>query len=558
MFQRSMRAGAVAVMALAGMMAASQPVKADSISVGNADPNNWPEYHRTSNAWRYSPLDQVNKTNVKKLHVAWIHQSGFTANGLQATPIVVDGVMYYSAPDNNVYAVDAATGKQIWHYQPKLDSVVNEVFYVSANRGVTVGLGNVYLGTLDGRWVAIDQKTGQEKWSTQLTDPRKCTGCLFSSSPILAGKVLVGGHLGGDQPVPGRIFGVDAETGKLLWTFNNVKDDPKSWPGDTGKVGGGDSWLPGTYDAESDTVFIGVGNAAPDFYAEERAGDNLYTASLLALDPKTGKLKWYRQEIPNDQYDYDSAYEALIVDKDGREMIVHLNKSGFVFVMDKKDGKLENVWPLSETYNFVKTIDPKTGELIGRKKIEVGKESTICPDLFGTRSWNHGAYNPKSGLWYTNAMEVCNKVIPAKQDASKLGIAGLYLGMDKLEVVPPPNQPASARLDARDPITGKLKWTVNYAMPGLGSVLTTGGGLVFNGDAVGIVHAYDADNGKELWNFNVGSGIRSGIVSYAVAGKQYIAVPAGQGSFAPGFLSPAFPGLKDLSGGDAVVVFSLD
>lgn len=558
MFQRNVRALAAATFAVAGMMAGASPVQATSAAVGNADPNDWPQYHRTSNAWRYSPLDQINKSNVKKLHVAWIHQSGFTANGLQATPIVIDGIMYYVAPDNNVFAVNAETGEQIWHYQPKLDPVVNEVFYVSANRGVTVGLGNVYLGTLDGRFVAIDQKTGKEKWSTQLTEPRKCTGCLFSSSPILANGVLVGGTVGGDQPISGKIYGVDAATGKQLWTFDIIKNDPKSWPGDSGKVGGGSAWLPGTYDAESDTVFIGTSNAAPDNYAEGRRGDNLYTASLLALDPKTGTLKWHRQEIPNDEWDYDSTYEALIVDKDGRELIVHLNKSGFVFVMDKKDGKLVNVWPLSETYNFVKTIDPKTGELVGRKNLELGKESLVCPYLLGTRSWNHGAYNPKTGLWYTNAMEVCEKVTPSKQDASKIGLAGLYLGADKLEAVAPPNQPASARLDARDPLTGKLKWSVNYPLPGLGAVLTTGGGLVFNGDSLGVVHAYDANDGKELWNFRVGSGIRSGIISYAVHGKQYIAVPSGFGSFAPGFMASVYPAINTSPGGDAMVVFSVE
>ncbi|MDR3462728.1 MAG: PQQ-binding-like beta-propeller repeat protein [Beijerinckiaceae bacterium] len=532
---------------------------ADSLSVGNSDPNNWPEYHRTWNAWRYSPLEQINKTNVKKLKVAWIHQAGDITNGLLSTPLVEDGIMYYVAPNNNVFALDAVTGTQIWHYQPKLNPIANQSFYAYQSRNITLGKTFVYLGTLDGRVVAVDKKTGSEVWSTQLTDLKKCYGCLFSSTPVLAGNVLVGGTTGGDQPIAGKIFGVDATTGKLLWTFNTTKDDPKSWPGDTGKVGGATAWNVGTYDPTTDSVYIGVGNAAPDFFNNERHGDNLYAASLLALDPKNGTVKWARQEIPNDHYDYDAAYEALVLDQAGKQVITHLSKSGFVFVMDKSSGALTNVWPMSKTFNFVKSIDPHTGALIGQVgDYAFDKETTICPYLLGTRSWNPGAYNPKTKLWYNNAMEVCEVIKPAKQDVSKIGIAGLYLGVDKLEAVSPPNEPASARLEARDPLTGKLAWSVPYKLPGLGGVLTTGGDLVFNGDPQGLVHAYDAGNGKELWSFQTGSGIRAGIISYAVNGKQYIAVPSGYGSLAPGFMASVFPEVTKIPGGATMIVFALE
>jgi len=522
------------------------------------NPDNWEQYHRTSNAWRYSPLSQINKSNVKSLKPVWVHQPGDITSGLIATPLVKDGVMYYVAPNNNVFALNAASGERIWHYQPKLDPIVNQSFYNFLSRSITIGHGYVYLGTLDGRVVAIDQKTGKEVWSTQLTNLKTCYGCLFSSTPVLAGDVLIGGTTGGDQPQPGKIFAVNARTGEKMWTFDTIKDDPRSWPGESGKVGGGGAWMPGTYDVATDTFFIGTSNAAPDFYGDDRKGDNLYTASLLALDPKTGKVKWHRQEIPHDVFDYDAVYEALTINRDGKEFIVHLNKSGFVFVMDKNDGKLDNVWPLSETYNFVKTIHPKTGELIGRMKLEAGKEHLVCPYLIGTRSWNAGAYNPQTKLWYTNAMEVCQIVTPGPQDASTVGISGLYLGADKLEAVAPPGRPAEGRLDARDPFTGKLKWSVKYPIPGLGSVLTTGGGLVFNGDPDGFVRAYDADNGQELWKFQTGSGIRGGIISYAVNGKQYIAVPSGWGSLAPGFMASAFPRLKELTGGATMMVFAVD
>lgn len=555
---RSMQSAMMAGVALFAVPLLAGAVASSVVGPGDADPDNWTQYHRTSNAWRYSPLEQVNKGNVKKLKTAWIHQPGDITAGLISTPLVKDGVMYYVAPNNNVFAINAENGKKIWHYQPKLDAISGQSFYASLSRSLTMGHGNIYLGTLDGRIVAVNEKDGKEVWSTQLTDLKKCFGCLFSSSPILAGDVLVGGTTGGDQPQRGKIFGVNAITGEKMWTFDTIKDDQKSWPGDTGEVGGGGAWLPGTYDAESNSVFIGTSNAAPDFYGDGRKGDNLYTASLLALDPKTGKLKWHRQEIPHDTFDYDSAYEALIVKKDGKDMIVHLNKSGFVFVMEKNGGKLDNVWPLSKTFNFVDSIDPKTGELKGRKDMVAGKENLVCPYLLGTRSWNPGAYNPKTKLWYTNAMEACQTVVPGNQETKGMGIASLYLGVEKLEAIVPPNHPAEARLDARDPLTGKVKWSVNYPIPGLGGVLTTGGGLVFNGDAEGFVRAYDADNGNELWKFQTGSGIRAGIISYAVNGKQYIAVPSGWGSLAPGFMASVWPKIKDVTGGAAMVVFALD
>lgn len=537
----------------------ASPAWAESSNVGTADPNDWPQYHRTWNAWRYSPLDQITTQNVKRLKVAWIHQAGDITNGLLSTPLVEKGVMYYVAPNNNVFALDAATGETKWHYQPKLNPVANESFYAFQSRNITLGEKFVFLGTLDGRIVAIDKVSGKQVWSTQLTDLKKCYGCLFSSTPVLAGKVLVGGTTGGDQPLAGKIFGVRAEDGKLLWTFNTTKDDPKSWPGDTGKVGGSTAWNVGTYDPKSNTVYIGVGNAAPDFFNNDRHGDNLYAASLLALDPDTGTLKWHHQEIPNDHYDYDAVYEALALQEGGRDVIVHLSKSGFVFVVDRQTGKFIRAYPMAKVYNFAKGIDPKTGELIGQMgDYPEGKETTVCPYLLGTRSWNPGAYNPKTHLWYNNAMEVCEVVKPAKQDVSKIGIAGLYLGVEKLEAVPPPNEPASARLEARDPLTGKLKWEVNYPLPGLGGVLTTAGNLVFNGDPHGLVHAYDAANGKELWHFQTGSGIRAGIISYAVNGRQYIAVPSGWGSLAPGFMASVFPEAAKLPGGASMIVFTLD
>lgn len=539
---------------------ASPTVNAVAPPAAGADnPNNWPEYHRTFNAWRYSPLEQINKANVKKLKLSWIHQPGTITHGLQATPIVIDGVMYSIGPDNNVFALNAATGKILWRYTAKLDPIVKEVFYGSASRGVTVGRGKVYVGSLDGRFIALDQKTGKELWSTQLTNLKTEYGALFSSPPQLAGNVLYGGTTGGDQPIIGKIFAVNADTGERVWTFEIPKDDKNSWPGDSRKVGGGSAWLPGTYDARTDTIYIGTSNAAPDFNNDNRRGDNLYTATLLALDPKTGKVKWHRQEVPMDTWDFDAVYESLLVpDGKGGESLVHLNKNGFVYVMNKDTGAIKNAWQFTENMNWAKGVDPKTGLPIDPVYPETGKQKLHCPNLLGARSWNHGAYNPKTKLWYSHAMELCNTVTSAKGDDIPKGISALYLGLSEITLTNPPGKKGDGWLGAFDPLTGKQAWKIRFELPPLSSVLATAGGLVFTGDMVGNLYAFDADNGKELWKFNAGSGARGGPISYAVNGKQYIAIPTGLGSHAPGFMAGAFPQIKDLPGGAALLVFSLE
>ncbi|WP_173764105.1 pyrroloquinoline quinone-dependent dehydrogenase [Nitrogeniibacter mangrovi] len=547
------------MLALVGAMATISPAMADK-GPGFEDPNNWPQYHRTYNAWRFSPLADINKDNVSKLKVAWIHQPGNITHGLQATPIEIDGVLYYISAFNNVWAVNAATGETLWHYAPKLAPISKQVFYAAASRGVTVGRGKVFLGTLDGRMIGLDQKTGKQVWSTQLTDQKNEYGALFSSPPQLAGNVLFGGTTGGDQPMRGKIYAVNADTGERVWTFEVPQDDPKSWPGDSYKRGGGTAWLPGTYDPSTDTIYIGTSNASPDYFTRGREGDNKWTASLLALDPKTGKLKWARQETPHDAWDFGAPYEALIVkDKEGKDVIVHLNKSGFVYVMDKNNGKLENAWQFAEHLNWAKGVDKKTGKPIDPVYPEVGKTKLFCPNLLGARSWNHGAYNPGTGLWYSHAMEVCNEVVSGPDDPNSLkAISALSLGIASIKLVPPPNDESHGRLDARDPITGKVKWSIRYDMPPLSSVLTTAGGLVFTGDMKGHIFGYDADNGKELWHFNAGSGLRGGPISYKVDGKQYIVIPTGLGSHAPGFLAGAYPQIKDLPGGAALIAFTLE
>jgi alcohol dehydrogenase (cytochrome c) len=535
--------------------AAAISVATPTLSLGGD--GDWTSYNGDYRDWRFSPLDQINASNVDKLSVAWIHQPGDITQGLQATPLAVDGLIYYIAANNRVFAADGATGAEIWHYYTELDPITAKLFFAAYNRGVAIGGGKVFFGTLDGRLIALDQQTGKKIWATTLVDTKNCNGCNFTSPPTVAGDVIIIGQTGGDFAQHGRIFGVKADSGEQLWAFDVINHDPKSWPtANAATNGGGGAWLPGTYDAKSGLYYVGTSNAAPDFDGSQREGDNLYTATLLAMDPKTGKIVWYHQEVPHDVWDFDSAYEIVFLDKDGKEMLFHLNKGGFVSVLDRKDGAVENVWPLSENITWAKTVDPQTGALVDRNEPVESHSKLICPSALGARSWNHGAYSPKTGLWYTNANEICEQVKVGKQDPKEMAFAQPYFNFAELTFVPPPSGTATSRLEAVDPLTGKKAWQVNYALPGLGAVLATAGDLVFNGDVQGWIHAYGAKDGKELWSFNTGSGIRSGPISYSAKGKQYILVPAGFGSLFPAFAGGLYPAFKERGGG-ALIAFEV-
>lgn len=545
-----------AVLALASVIGISVSIHTSALSaeVGK----DWPEYHGDWMGWAYSPLDQINAGNVKKLKVAWIHQPGEIVQGLEATPIVLDGILYYSGSNNRIFAVDAASGREIWHYYADLKPVAKKSIFGFYNRGVSVGAGKVFVGSSDGRVIALDQKTGKEIWQVQLTNPSECNGCNFTSPPVLAGKVLIAGPTGGDLVQHGHVYGVDPETGKALWTFDILKKGEASWPGESATNGGGSAWLPGQYDAKNNLYYLGLGNPAPDFDAIERRGDNLYTSTIVALRPETGEVVWYHQEVPNDGWDFDSSYESVLLNQGSKELLFHLNKGGFVTVLDRTSGKVENVWQLAKNVNWVKSIDPKSGNLIGRNEPKEGVSEVFCPSALGVRSWNSGAYSPKTNLWYTNSYEICNRVTMGKQDPKKMAFSQPYYNTSAFEIIPPPGQAATAELSAYNPLTGKKAWTVDYESAALSNVLATAGGLVFNGDSRGWLHAYDAASGKELWNFNAGSGLRGGIVSYQANGKQYIVAATGFGSLFPGFASIPWPEFKDVRGGAALIAFTVE
>jgi alcohol dehydrogenase (cytochrome c) len=566
-------AATVALAAAAVITAApsfAQPVDTARIEAGGA--NDWLTYHGSYRSYHYSGLTQINADNVKDLSVAWIHVPGHSTRGLQSMPLVADGVLYYTTSYSRVFALDGATGKLIWSYFPELDdALVSRQTHSPYNRGVAIGEGKVYVGTVDGRLIALDMKTGKVAWDTKLQDSQKLT-VGFTGAPLYAkGKVIIGSQ-GGEWPGRGPIYGVDAATGKMAWTFLTVagtEDAKKTWGNDSWRTGGGGGWMPGTYDSETNAVWWGTANPAPlydwsgtDYMTQgARPGINLYTSSVIALDIDSGQLKFYHQENPHDAWDFDSAVgEFVSIDRDGKKYMVHPNKGGFVFVYDRADAKIENVWPIAHAINYVKTIDPKTGELIGRRDFSAGKVTgePLCPHISGGVSWNSGAYNPGTGLYYKLGQEWCmnlevQKTTPVTEPQVQLNIGAAF------KVTAPPGGEIYGHLDARDPITGALKWEVRYPEPALGSVLSTGGNLVFVPDSRGTLHAYNAQTGVELWSHSDGVGHQGGIVSYAAGGKQYVAVAAGFGGMASDDYGPTFgEPYKSMSRDEGVlVVYSL-
>jgi alcohol dehydrogenase (cytochrome c) len=524
----------------------------------DAPSDNWPTYGGNDSAWRYSKLSQINRTNVHKLVPVWAFQTGKVEGGFSTTPIVFDGVMYITSPGNRIFAINAATGKEIWHYYYQLPKTMG-LIYGPVNRGVALGGGLVFMGTLDNHLVALNQKTGKEVWNVDIEDVRAC-GCNITGAPLVVKDKVLVGVTGGDSAHRGYINAFFLSNGHRAWHFWTIpgpgEKGHETWTGDSWKVGGGATWLTGSYDPELNLVYWGIGNPAADFYGGNREGTNLYTDSVVALDPDTGDLKWYYQEIPHDVWDWDSAYECVLIDAmvqgKPRKLLVHPNKGGYTWVLDRTNGHFVTAWPYVENVNWITGVDAN-GALLGRKPSPNANSELICPSVAGGRSWNHGAFNPETGFFYTAASEWCETLVSQKEEPhnGETYFGGQYLFKD------PPHGKAGGHLDAYDPVTGKRQWSYRSKYPLLASVLATGGDLIFSGDPEGNFFALDARTGARLWSFSTGSGNRGSAVTFAVAGKQYVAVPVGWGGAASGAFPQLWPEAEDFPGGATLFVFAL-
>jgi alcohol dehydrogenase (cytochrome c) len=505
------------------------------------EPQNWMTYGGNYSAWRYSALDQITRENIKNLMPVWTFHTGELRGGLNATPLVMDGVIYLMGPMNRVFAINAETGKIIWKYFYKLPEM--SIPYQRGSRGLAIGHGMVYFGTLDNHVVALDMKTGREVWDIEVEDVRQC-GCNITSPPLVVKEKVIAGVTGGEHAHRGYLNAFDAKTGKHLWRFYTIPGpgEPgfETWGEKMWKYGGAPTWLTGSYDPELNLLYWGVGNPSSDFYGEFRKGDNLYSNSIIALDPDTGKLKWYYQEIPHDLYDFDSSFECVLIDyeRDGKKqkLLVHPNKGGMTWVLDRETGKYLNAYKHVDIINWLKGVD-KNGKPVGMLPVPPTGETFVCPSICGGRNWDHSAYSPRTKLWYNIGWEFCNIIKPEKQEI-KEG-QGLFGG--GVELKPPKDTAPYGHIDSYDPLTGKPRWRYRTKYANLGSLLVTGSDLLFSGDVEGNAFALDAKTGEPVWSYYTGGGISGSPISYSVNGRQYIAIPTGMGSLLGGAIAEIWP-----------------
>jgi alcohol dehydrogenase (cytochrome c) len=547
----------VGVFLAAGMAVAQNGVRSASAIADGATHADWPQHGGTDLSWRYSALDQINTSNVKRLAPAWIFQTGDYEMGLQATPIEIEGVLYLSTSRNNIYALDAVTGRLMWQY--KYPQPRGAVPYGPQNRGVAVASGRVFEGTYDNYVVALDQKTGLELWRVNVEDSKQC-GCNITAAPLVVKDSVIVGGTGGDSAHRGYLSAFDAATGRLKWRFYTIPGPGEkghdTWKGDSWKLGGGATWMTGSYDASLNLIYWGVGNAASDFYAADRTGDNLYTNSIVALDADTGKLRWHFQEVPKDMWDFDSGYECVLIDREVRgrmrKLLVHVNKGGFAFVLDRVNGEFIGAYPIIDNYNWITGVT-EDGKLVGRKEPVENKSTYICPSAAGGKSWNQVAFSPRTGFLYTPSLEVCNDLAVSREEAKE----GASFWGGNFLMKPPPDGPPRSHVDAYDAVTGKRQWTFSYRYSLLASMLATAGDLVFTGDPEGHFFALDARTGAKLWSFETGAGHRGSAIAYSVNGRQFVATPTGWGSLVSNALAPAWPEAETFRNGSTLMVFAL-
>ncbi|MCS3451171.1 alcohol dehydrogenase (cytochrome c) [Bradyrhizobium elkanii] len=498
---------------------------------GATDTSNVLNYGMGYNLQRFSTLNQINKDTVKNLVPVWNYSLNDDRSE-ESQPLVYQGVIFVTT-HNATIAIDAKSGKQIWKTKVEYPAETPRIVCCGIiNRGAALYDGKVFRTTLDANVIALDAKTGKELWRQKAADIKE--GYSMTVAPLVADGVVITGISGAEFGTRGFIDGWDPATGKKLWRTYSIPtpDEPggDTWKGDTWKLGGGSTWITGSYDPELNTVYWGIGNPGP-FNSAVRPGDNLYTCSVLALDPKTGKIKWHYQFSPNNPFDYDSVAEMVLADMnvEGKptKVLMDANRNGFFYVLDRTNGKLLAANPYVNV-NWATGIDMKTGRPIETditKDAREGKKVTVYPSILGGKNWEPMSFNPQTGLAYANTLAFGGKY---KAEPVTFKQGEWYLGMDLTDPWEWGTGPRG-HLKAIDPMTGKAKWEAPSDIPRFSGVLSTGGGVVFSGQLTGEFEAFDADTGKKLWQFQTGSGIEGQPVTWQQDGVQYVAVTSGYG-----------------------------
>ena len=517
-------------------------VDAARLTAADRDPGNWMSYGRTYGEQRFSPLTGITADNASKVGLAWFANLD-TDRGQQATPLVIDGVMYVSTAWSKVKAYNAATGQLLWSFDPQVpgEYAVKACCDV-VNRGVAAWQGRIYVGTLDARLIALDARSGKPVWSVAVAD-RNHAFTITQAPRVVKGRVIIG-MSGGEYGIRGYISAFDAATGKLAWRFFTVPGDPSkpfendamaraaaTWSGEWWKLGGGGAvWDAISYDPDLNLIYFGVGNGlewARAFRSANR-GDNLFLSSIVALNADTGEYVWHYQATPGEEWDFDAVQQLVLADitiaGNPRQVLMQANKNGFFYILDRRTGQLISSQAFVPV-NWASGIDPQTGrpiENVGIRYSETGQPVQMMPGPLGAHSWQPMAFNPVTGLVYIPAQEIGWAFSPITSfTPSPLGW--------NVAVNSGPTQGVKGRLIAWNPALQKEAWRVEYQGPWNGGVLTTAGNIVAQGDAAGNFNLYRADSGAKLWSLPAQSAIMGGPMTYEVNGEQYIAVMSGWG-----------------------------
>ncbi len=506
---------------IATSVAARAQVTFERLVNSAKEPQNWMTYSGDYSGKRFSLLDQINTGNVRGLSAKWVYQTAATGK-IETSPLVVDGILYATAQDDRAFALDARTGRAIWMYQRQLPGDIRPCCG-RVNRGMAILGGKVFFGTLDAHVVALDAKTGAVVWDIASADYR--TGNSFTVAPLVVKNLVVVGVSGGEYGIRGFVDAYDADTGERKWRFYTVPGPGEpghdTWEGDSWKVGGAPAWNTGTYDPASNQIFWTTGNPSPSNRGAGRAGDNLYSNSLLSLNADTGKLNWHFQFTKHDEHDWDATQVPVMVDTSGKHLIAQANRNGFFYVLDRSNGKLISATAYGKT-TWSDTKDAE-GRPVPKKDAAPTLEGhTVCPGALGTTNFMAPTYDPQSGLFYVTARDQCDifSTAPQPYEAGHAFYGSAYFPSEEA-------RPYLGFLKAIDPTTGETKGKFQHTSPTWSGVLSTAGGLVFSGDAEGNFIAFDAATLKPLWHFQMGGAVYAPPMAYAVDGKEYVAIAAG-------------------------------
>jgi PQQ-dependent dehydrogenase (methanol/ethanol family) len=542
---------------LGGLPAGALPASDETVGRDAIDqvlhpkPGEWPSYNGNVNGNRHSALDQINQQNVKKLALQWIYSMPYF--GLETTPLVADGVMYVTGP-NQVYALDPRSGREIWKYsRPRSTSLIAADAAKGANRGAALLGDRVFYTTDDAHLICLDRLTGALRWDVYMPEAPQHYGA--TAAPLIVGDLVVAGVAGADDGIRGFLAAYKATTGQLAWRFWTVprEGDPgwDTWQGSAVEFGGGSTWLTGSYDPDLHLLYWPTGNPFPDTDGSERKGDNLYTNCILALEPETGKLRWYFQFTPHDLHDWDAEEPAALVDATfqgrSRKLLLHADRNGFYYLLDRTNGELLLAKAFARKISWASGIDAKGRPIELPGNVPTPDGTPTCPDIRGAANWMSTAFNPVSGLYYVMTIENCGtyrstqfglNTGPAAGNgrggaaaggAGRGGGGGGRSGGGGTMFSVPGGEPPRRYLRAIDMQTGNIAWEIEQKVPdaNYGGALSTAGGLVFYSESSGGFAAVDAKTGHTLWHFETSQSPKASPMTYMIGGRQYVAIASG-------------------------------